>query len=171
MTTIGDVLMVFGAIALLSFSLLAALVLLTILLPVHSAKMANRIETLPGRTLLAGASITLPALIVIVVMANLPNPATKLLALFSLFVLLACAALGAAGIVRLASDRIKNTANDVTHYGSVTRAAGLVVGAANIPLVGWFVFAPLFIFASVGLFVNGFLTRRNPATPWDAANG
>lgn len=171
MTTIGDVLMVFGAIALISFSLFAAMVLVSILFPLQSAKMANRLETRFGKTLLIGASITLPALLGIVVMANVPNPAIKLVALFAFFALMASAALGAAGIVRLTSDRVKNTATDVSHYGSTTRASFLIISALNIPFIGWFVFAPLFLFASVGLFMNGFLSRRSPVTPWDSANG
>ncbi len=169
MTTIGDVLMVFGAIALISLTLFCSMILFTLLLPARAAKMAHQLDNATGKTIAIGAGIFIPILSVIFILAAIPSPLTKGIALLLAMAFLGCAALGGAGLTRLACDRLRS-ASDNQSLGmlpATTRAAALVVGAINIPLFGWFFLAPLLLFASVGSFAHGFLNHRVPVTPWE----
>jgi hypothetical protein len=172
MTTIGDVLMIFGAIALISISLFCGMVLFTLLLPTRAAKMANFLDHSPGQTLGIGSAIVIPTLTLILILASLHNPAIKVLALLVLLVFLGCAALGGAGLTRLVAERIRNSSQNETlsMLGSSTRAAGLIVGAVNIPLLGWMFLAPLFLCVSIGSFAQGYLSRKSVEVPWQSAN-
>lgn len=171
MTTIGDVLMVFGAIALISFSLFCSMVLFTLLLPARAAKMAHQLDTATARTIAIGAGIFIPVLAVIILLAALPLPVAKITALFIGLAFLGCAALGGTGLTRLLSDRIRSSSSEGTMsmLQTTSRAAGLIVGVFNIPLLGWFFLAPLFLFASLGSFAHGFLNSRVKEIPWQSS--
>ena len=171
MTTIGDVLMVFGGIALFSLSLFCGMVFFSILLPARAAKMAHQLDNNPGRTIAIGAGLLTPAIFLIVLLAALPIQLTKILALFLTLAFLGCAAVGGAGLTRLTTDRIRSSAENgaMALFPATVRAAGLIIGALNIPFLGWFFFAPIILFASVGSFAHGFLSRRAVETPWQRA--
>jgi uncharacterized membrane protein len=169
MTTIGDVLMVFGAIALISLTLFCSMVLFTLLLPARAAKMAHQLDSATGKTIAVGAGIFIPVFGLIFILAAMPSPVTKVIALIIAMAFLGCAALGGAGLTRLAADRLRS-ASDNQSLGilaATTRAAALVVGALNIPLLGWMFLTPLMLFASIGSFAHGFLSRRVPTSPWE----
>lgn len=169
MTTIGDVLMVFGAIALISLTLFCSMVLFTLLLPARAAKMAHQLDNATGKTIAVGAGIFIPVFAVIFILAAMPSPVSKITALILTMAFLSCAALGGAGLTRLAADRLRS-ASDNQSLGilpATTRAAALVVGALNIPLLGWLFLTPLMLFASIGSFAHGFLSRRIPNSPWE----
>lgn len=171
MTTIGDVLMVFGGIALFSISLFCGMVLFSILLPARAAKMAHQLDHSPGRTIAIGAALLTPAIFLIVLLAAVPNQLAKIISLFLALALLGCAAIGGSGLTRLTTDRIRSSAENgaMALFPATIRAAGLIIGALNIPLLGWFLFAPMLLFASVGSFAHGFLSRRAINTPWQGA--
>lgn len=172
MTTIGDVLMVFGAIALFSISLFCCMVMFTLLLPARAAKMAHRLDTSPGKTIAAGAAVFLPVLFAVLALASLPLPLAKITALFLALAFLGCAALGGCGLARLLSDRIRSSSAGVEMpmLQSIARASALIVGVLNIPLLGWLFLAPLFLFASLGSFIHGFVTARRSEAPWPAGD-
>lgn len=166
MTTIGDVLLIFGGILAVAFATWATMVLSTLLFPVRSAVMAQRLETSIGKTIGVGASVAIPALALILVLASLPDPLSKITALVLFFLFLGIAALGSGGVVRYASDRVRQTSGDVSVYGSTTRAGILLVGAINVPFFGWMFVAPLVLLASLGCFVAGFVGGRPTPAPW-----
>lgn len=170
MTTIGDVLMVFGGIALISLSLFCSMVLFTLLLPARAAKMAHRLDTAPGRTVAVGAAVFAPVLLLVLVLASVALPLAKISALFLALAFLGCAALGGSGLTRLLADRIRASSSQETMpmLQSTARSAGLIVGVLNIPLLGWLFLAPLFLFASLGSFIHGFLQSRSADISWPA---
>lgn len=163
MTTLGDVLLIFGGSLAVSFALWAFVVITTLAFPVQSARMARKVESSLWKMVGAGLLISLPVLTVATILAALPNPLTKFIGFVIYMAYLGVVAVGAGGIVRPIAERIRETSPDVSVYGATTRSGMLFVAALNVPLVGWFVLAPLAIAASAGCFAVGFFSR-GPAT-------
>jgi hypothetical protein len=165
-TTIGDVVLIFGILLATSISIWATMVVATLLYPVRAAKVARSLETSPWKVIGRGTVITIPSILAILVLANIPNPIVKFLALVFAFIFLGMGALGASGLVRWVSERVHETGSGLSVYGSITRAAALIVGAANIPFFGWFFIAPLALLASIGALSSGFFGRSTPSAPF-----
>ena len=170
MTTIGDVLMVFGGALAVSFALWAFVVITTLVFPVQSARMARKVESSLWKMVGAGLLISLPVLVLATILASMPSPVTKFAGFLVYMAFLGVVSVGAGGIVRPIAERIRETSPDVSVYGATTRAGMLFVAALNVPLVGWFVLAPLAIAASAGCFAVGFF-GRGPATQPAAGGG
>lgn len=165
MTTIGDVLMVFGGAIAISFALWATVMIVSLSFPVLSARMAQGVQRRLGRMVLIGLAVSLPVLLTALVLVNVPNPAAKIVGFAMLMTYLGVTAVGSAGIVRTVAERIRETAPEVSHYGATTRAAMLFVAALNVPFVGWFVLAPVCIAASVGSVTVGLFSKGTAPAP------
>ena len=165
MTTLGDVFLVLGGLLMVGVASWAALVLSAIVFPNQSAKIANRISAKPGATLFMGFMIFAPVTIRALVLASVPSPLVKMMALLIFLALLVVCIIGSGGVVRWVSENVKSSAGDISTYGSTTRAAGLIVAACNIPFVGWFLLAPLLLIGSVGAFFGGIKKTVAPEAP------
>ncbi|MDI9639920.1 hypothetical protein QPK87_19720 [Kamptonema cortianum] len=169
MTTIGDVLMIFGGLLALGFTMWGTIVLTTILSPARAARMANRLKDKFWANLLTGAFVTLPVVVLVLVLANVPAPVVKILAVVFAVIFLVCATIGAAGAVRLGADSIRGASPNIGMYESTSRAAILLISAINVPFFGWFLGAPVLLFSSIGCFVNSLRSGRQLPEPWTAA--
>lgn len=150
MTTIGDILLVLMTVTVTGLALWGTMVASALLFPVKSARLARTLESRTLASLLTGFFVTVPFFILTVILANVPMPLAKLVALFGFMVFVAVAAVGGSGQVRLLADRIRNTYADLPMYGALSRAAAVMVLVLNIPLVGWFLMAPLSMMAGIG---------------------
>lgn len=163
MTTIGDTLLIFGSAAVIGFALWAMMVLSCILFPVRSATTARHLEHSFWKSLGTGLLVLIPSIMILLIFASLPSPVTKVIALLIALLLLFLSAIGSGGLIRWTSEKVKNNAQDVTAYGSTTRAALLWVGAINIPFFGWFLIAPLVLILGVGMFTLSLFKSKDPA--------
>lgn len=155
MTTLGDVFLILGGLFAIGIACWAAMVLSAIAFPNRAAKGANALSQKTGGTFFLGFMVFAPATFLGLVLASLPNPAAKILGFLVFLALLLMALLGAGGLVRFVSDKVKASAGDVSQYGSITRGAALLVAACNIPFLGWFLLVPLMIIGSVGCYFGG----------------
>lgn len=164
---IGDVLFAFGILVATSATLWCATVFAALVYPARAAQMAARLSARPMATGWVGASIVLPLLTLALILAQVPAPIAKVLALILLLAMALVAALGSGGIVRMVADRLRAGSPDLSMLGAAMRGAGLLIGMANIPVLGWFVIAPSLLILSTGLFAQG-LFGRAVAVPWES---
>lgn len=157
MTTIGDVLLVFAVLVVSGLSLWGTMVATTLLFPNKSARMAQVMERRSVAAIATGFFLTVPAFIILLILGNVPSPIVKFFALFLLFGLLVASAVGGSGQVRLLADRVKRSGGEVTMFGSLGRAAMIIVLVFNIPLVGWLFMVPLSMMAGLGSLVVGMI--------------
>jgi len=97
-----------------------------------------------------GALITLIPGFIGIALLSAHMPGALLLGLMILLTILGCGAVGGAGVSFVAGDRIKSMAPDLTDYAVFVRGAGFLVVASVFPILGWFFFGPLALFAAVG---------------------
>ena len=153
MYTLGDILFIFMVVTVSGLALWGTLVAASLLFPHRSAKLAQTLERRSWTSLIAGFFVTMPLLILIVVLANVPSPVVKVLSLLLFLAFMAYAIVGASGQVRLLAERVRNTDKGFSMYGSLTRASAILVLAFNIPFVGWLFLAPLSLMAGIGSIV------------------
>lgn len=145
--TIADVLAaVFGAL-LLSGSLVALTVLLSLLSPALASDAAAALSAAPRRVILLGGGAAVAGLLCAAVLANALPKLGALLALAIVLSLMSLAALGGAGLAQLVAAKLHPEQPD---WRDSARAAFLMLGAVMTPLVGWLVVLPLLVCAMLG---------------------
>ncbi|RME90041.1 MAG: hypothetical protein D6770_03285 [Anaerolineae bacterium] len=159
-----------GLLLLLLFVLVTAIALLTALTllvnePVRSAQ--EHLQAAPGRVILVGlVNAIFAALIALVFLwgAGQVSPLANgllagILALIGLLVLAALAALTVLGLAALANLLGERMGYEAAPQ-STLRGSLLLLLAALTPYVGWFIFAPLTLFASLGAAIRAVYPRR-----------
>ena len=80
------------------------------------------------------------------VVVSLPNPITKLLGTLMLASYFGLVAVGISGIAKLAAERMQSLKDGQSNlFDSFAKASMYIVLAAMLPVLGWFLFAPLLI--------------------------
>lgn len=80
------------------------------------------------------------------IVVSLPNPFTKLLGTIMLASYLALVAIGVSGISKLAAERLRDLKGGTSNlFDSYAKAALYIVMAAMLPVLGWFILAPMLI--------------------------
>lgn len=153
--TIGDVMFGLGVVGATAATLWTVLVLSALLASRRAALGAQVLQTSFTKVLLMGVGVTVPSIMMLIVLAAVPNQAVKILALILALGFLMLSAIGSGGLVRWIADQIRASSGDTSQYGSTTRAAILLVGAVNLPILGWFLFAPLCLCMGIGLLLTG----------------
>ena len=165
MVTIGDVFSIVAAIFGLFITAWAASVAIMLLLPQATERARAVAEETPGRTILSGIALLLTVGLVGVVMLGNPLPLMKLLGWTLTLGLLGIAAIGTAGIGQAAGSRIRVLAPEMPAYPAMVRGAAYVIGVTLLPLLGWFLFAPILLLASLGA---GWKAVRTPVRHRDS---
>jgi hypothetical protein len=148
--TIGDILAVIAAILAIAATWAATIIACALLFQARSQQARDRLAAAPGRIFLRGLMFTAVALIVAGIVNSSHSGPTRILAGAILSALLLASALGGSGIVRLIAARINAADDTVNSFANLGRATGLYVAAGFLPVVGWFVLAPLALVFSVG---------------------
>jgi hypothetical protein len=91
---------------------------------------------------------------------NVPNPLIKLLGLLMIASYFALAAVGASGVALVAASRLKDQSNALSDYHAFSRASGFLVMSALLPVLGWFLFAPLLLLVSSGAGFKAMLSKQ-----------
>jgi len=150
MFILGDVLVIVSIIVGLASTGWALIVACGLMFPNRCAAATEILASGPGKSIARGLLVTLLlGGLSIITMAG-PNPIAKILGVAILLVLLAIAVVGASGMSKIAADRIEQMAPGLTPFSSYCRAAGFIVWASMLPFLGWFLFAPVAILASIG---------------------
>jgi hypothetical protein len=144
-STIGDsfsIIATLGGVAVTSWSFNVACALL---FPekVESARLA--VSTKTSSTIGHGFLALLFGVVSFVVI-SMSNPAMKLLGMIMLATYFALVSIGIAGIGKLASERMQALKGSQSNlFDSFAKASLYIVLAAMLPVLGWFLFAPLMI--------------------------
>lgn len=93
------------------------------------------------------------------ILLSVPNGVVKLLGWAIVLGVMALAALGLAGLSRVAGRRLSALQPDMGEYPAFLRGAGFLVAASMFPLLGWFLFAPAAFVVALGAGWSG-LPRR-----------
>ncbi|MCU0316806.1 MAG: hypothetical protein MUC92_09455 [Fimbriimonadaceae bacterium] len=159
MTTIGDNLLFFGSLSLISLTLWGTLLLFNILFPAKVSTSAHLVESSPARSILFGFLYSLPVLIITLILVNAPSPVIKLLAglLFVAFVL--CACVGMAGLARMIGLRVQSLHPKCSALSANGWGASLLVLFCGLPFLGWLILAPVALCLGFGLFVSSSMRR------------
>jgi hypothetical protein len=98
------------------------------------------------------------------VMLSAGPPLLKVVGWVILLSILSVGAIGAAGLAYLASDTLRKMAPDLSEYPAFVRGSAFLVTASMLPILGWFVFGPLVLLASLGGGLRA-VTRRITVPP------
>jgi len=166
--TIGDVNAMIAGVGATGVTLWASLLGISALFGERTRRASNVIEAQPGRTLGIGSLLTATAGIIGVALINQPNGLFKFVGWVMLAGLLAMAALGSAGLSRVAGQRVGRMDPNLSTLGAVGRGAGLLVTAGFLPFLGWFGFFPLMLFVSLGAGCRAMAEKMPLADPQPA---
>lgn len=147
--TIGDVLAVIAAVTAVGASWGATLLLAALAFPARARRAQQRLETAPGRCLGRGLGVLVVVGSLALGLAQSHAGPIRIVAGALCAGLVAVAALGGAGIVRLLGERIES-AGGMTPFAALTRGAFLFVTAGFLPIIGWFVVAPVALLMALG---------------------
>lgn len=150
MVYVGDVLSVVATIFGLFITAWAASVAIMLLLPNATARARSAAEETPGRSIFSGILLLSTLGFLGLAMLAAANPLVKLAGWILTLTLLGIAAVGTAGISQAAGGRIRQFEPEMSAYPAMVRGAAYVVGATMLPILGWFLFAPLLLAASLG---------------------
>lgn len=170
MTTIGDVLAVIGIVAVVVLSTWALVITVSILFSKRTVRAQARIEQTPVKTILLGAAITLILGFIVVALLQQPAPPGKLLGWVIYLLMLVAVAIGLSGLAGLLAQHLVQMEPSLSPYGALSRAAFLCVVAMLLPILGWFVVAPLTLFASLGAGTQAILERAPAVAPSQPTN-
>lgn len=141
----------------------ALLVLLPFLIPRHVAQAGHTMQTMPGRSFIIGLVNALFFLVIAAVLAQ-GGDGGGLLALLLVLALLALAAVGLAGLVMVLHQRIYPRAENAAGMQLLVKTAVLLVAAALLPILGWFVLAPILLLVGLGAVIMTLVRRAPPLT-------
>ena len=88
------------------------------------------------------------------------TPVMKALGWILLLLVLSLASLGLAGLSGVVGRRIAAAQPGMGEYAATLRGAGFLVAACLLPVLGWFLFAPVAFVVALGTGVSGLARRR-----------
>ena len=161
--TLGDVLAAVSLVITTGFAAFCAMLLSALLFPSRASRAAREIEFHPWKCTLVGLFIGVPWALIGIQIFSVPNPVFRVFGLGILLILFFVAAAGSGGHAKLVAGRIARTSKFDSELGSAALGTFLVVGASLLPLVGWFVIAPILSLSAIG---SGLVTsfRRKSRT-------
>lgn len=155
---------VFSLIGIL-LSLPALLVALNMLLPKVTARAYLRLQQTPGKSFLLGVPVVSAFLLWIAITANVPLGPVKAMAFLAAFVGMGVGTIGAAGLARLLADRLDGLSPSHSRLTHLIRGAIIFELACLVPIVGWFLFAPIagiMLMGAATFALLGWLPRPRP---------
>ena len=158
---IGDVLAVVASLFGIALTSWATLLAFRLMFP-RPVELARReIDRRPWANAFVGTGILLiPGGIFLLLLSAGPAP-VKIFGFVGFAWLLAIGAIGAAGLAASLESRMEG----VTGFARTSRATAILVGASNLPLLGWFVFGPAVLMVALGAGARAILrSARSTAT-------
>lgn len=150
MLMLGDVFAIVAALAGICVTSWSLTMMVTTLFPVRTARAQAALVDRPRRAFGVGLMLWLTVGVLSIALLNAPSAPLKGLGWLAALALLATVALGLAGIAGLAGDRLRNLDPVLSAYGAQTRGAAFVIGGAMLPILGWFLVAPVLLIVGLG---------------------
>ena len=163
--TMSDTIMVISIILGLGISLTSIGLLFAALFPAWVARGEGRLRAMPVRTTMVGLVLGGTGTIVSVVLMNAPVAAAKLVGLFGFFAVLLVCFVGAAGLARFIGSRLPSPEDAARPWKAVIRGWAVLYLASVLPVIGWFLFLPLALFAGFGAAVLGMFAPQAAPLP------
>jgi hypothetical protein len=151
----------------------ALALLLSALFPGTASAARDHVASRPLRAVGAGALVAAPALFATAVLAQVPG-AGKLVALLLFALVFFAAFTGTAGLAAHVGGRLPSPGDAARPWLPTLRGAIVLEVACGLPIVGWFVLAPLALLLGAGAVTIALLSRRGApagATPPAAEPG
>jgi hypothetical protein len=159
MTTLGDVWAITALIVGISACAWALLLCLALLFQHRSQLAMGSIAARPWESLGIGFALTLIWGGLSILLLSVPLPAVKLLGWLLLLGLMAVSFTGSSGLVLLAASRLRAIDEGLTAYGAMSRGAIFVVVPCILPVLGWFLIAPVIFMFGAGAGMMSLRTR------------
>lgn len=154
----ADVYAIFGTLLALGIAFPGMLTAWWLLFPGVVSRGAERLARRPGRALAFGGLSALVLALPITVLLALPFGPSKFLGGALLLAALSFASLGAAGMAQAMASVLKEKLDgNLSPLAAFVRSAVALELAAAFPALGWFLFMPLAVLASLGAAVQGTL--------------
>lgn len=127
-----------------------------LLFPAAVERARLRLERTPGKSFWLGLAALIAFLIPILILLNLPSGFFQFLGFVAIGVMLVLSSIGAAGLAARFADKL-NRLGAFSAIGSFVRGAVIIELASVLPVVGWFIFLPVSLVASLGASVFALL--------------
>lgn len=147
----ADILATFGILLALGIIFPGMLTAWWLLFPVTVERAQLRLERTPWQCFGLGGAIALVLLVPIGILLALPLGVTQFMGSSLLFITLAFASLGAAGLAAKMGEQLAaRSGNGLSPAGVFVRGAVALELAAAFPIIGWFIVIPLVTITSLG---------------------
>lgn len=148
--TNGDVLAYISFLAAILVTLWAAILTVGLVFSEKTRHASQLLEQSPGKMLGIGAVLALLGVGLGLVLVNTKNGVLMLVGWVLLGLTLGVAMIGSAGLARVLSGRMQTLAPTQSQLTLLARGGALLIAAGTLPAVGWVLFFPLQLFASLG---------------------
>ena len=153
----ADVFAVFGTLLALGIALPGMLLTWRLLWPHVVDRARQRIGQTPWACFALGLFLLGLFFIPVIILLNVPLQGAQLMGFIAIFLLMAFASLGGAGLAELLARRLHAAGVETSAAGATIRGAVALELAAIFPFVGWFIFIPLAFVISLGATVFALL--------------
>lgn len=164
MIVLGDVFAVVATLVSSFLTAFAMIVGLSLLLPSRSQIASEACAASAGKSFMRGLLVGVPTTFVLIVVSSIPIPGAKLTGFLGFCALLMIALIGASGIAWMMADRLRAWEPKLTRPEAFFRSTMFLVGACMLPAVGWFFFAPIILFISLGCGLTACASHRSSTT-------
>jgi hypothetical protein len=161
----GDVFAFFGGMLTIGIALPGMLLAWSLLFPAAVERARLQLERTPWRCFWLGLAALLLSALPLVTLINVAAGPAQFLGWAGVFILLAFASVGAAGLAALMGDRLRGVGLAASVPGALLRGAVALELAAVFPVVGWFIVIPVATICSLGAIVFALLRRAPRALP------
>ncbi|MDE2125647.1 MAG: hypothetical protein KGJ62_03575 [Armatimonadetes bacterium] len=161
--TLAQVQAAVALVAALIFTAGGLMVAVALLAPSAARRAQAAVRDTPAACIGTGV-LLLAVLVVAWIIFRIPNPLAKLAGLALLLAIGGVLCVGLAGIALLTGARIGEMAGARTDFGMLVRGSVVLSLAAFFPLIGWWLFSPALVAASLGAGARALLARPRPAT-------
>ena len=160
MTTLGDVWAITAAIVGVAACAWALLLCLELIFPDRARVASEQIRSAPIKMILLGLAIAVVVGGVSIAMLSSPLAVIKVVGWIGLLWVLAMSFSGTSGLALIAGERVNALDPNLSAYGARSRGAMFIVLPSILPILGWFLFAPLIFCLGLG---TGVRMLRRPS--------
>jgi hypothetical protein len=160
MVTIGDAFSIVATLAGVALTAWSFILAFALLFPSKVESARSAISLGVWKCLWSGlAALAIGAICLVIV--NVPNPLAKLIGLVGVAFYFGLVGVGTSGISKLAAERLRTlSGQELNLFASYSRASAYIVLAGILPILGWFLFAPLLMVIAGGAGLRAVLAAR-----------
>jgi hypothetical protein len=162
--TLAQVLAATGLILLTMVTWACMLATVALLFPRQSEKAEATLAGSPAACFFGGLGMAI-ILMIGLALINAKMPIFTLIGALLCFALAIIMTIGSAGVVRLLSKRIGQMDGGQPSFKALLRGSFIYSVGLNVPILGWFLFAPLSLLFTLGAGISGMFPAPQPLAP------